>query len=373
MATVSIQRRQRRKGVTYPIYYKDPLTGEKRYYKTLPRFREAQQTANDLRGMLDAGKLPEKKEKKLRLMTFRQVGDSLKSVWNERLLQGNLGVKSHSDYCYWLDRLYREYGDVLLCQISRKEIQNHINRLASEHTVITANKYLSIFKKMFKHGLEIKAAIVDPAAEIQRFNEKKHERNEFLLPERLNRLVAATQKTRAKFYMPAIIYLGAEHGASKQEILSLRWPHIDFDFKEVGLIKFYRTKNSKERVEYLMPRTKQATLRWRNHLEWKRKRERVTSIKSDHVFCRIDGTPLKSFNKAWWAALEEAGIKDFHFHDLRHTFASNLLLSGASLKDVKEMIGHKDISMTDRYSHLTLTHMLQKQVKLAEHYMNGAS
>ena len=87
---------------------------------------------------------------------------------------------------------------------------------------------------------------------------------------------------------------------------------------------------------------------------------------------KIDGTPIKRFNKAWKACLKEADISDFHFHDLRHTFASNMLLSGASLKDVKEAMGHSDISMTDRYSHLTLSHLLQKQTQLANHYNNGA-
>jgi integrase len=81
----------------------------------------------------------------------------------------------------------------------------------------------------------------------------------------------------------------------------------------------------------------------------------------------IDGTPLKSFNKAWWRTLEIAGIKDFHFHDLRHTFCSNLILSGAVLKEVKEMIGHSDISMTDRYFNLTMSHRHAKQELLVEH------
>ncbi|HDZ91100.1 MAG TPA: site-specific integrase [Deltaproteobacteria bacterium] len=95
-------------------------------------------------------------------------------------------------------------------------------------------------------------------------------------------------------------------------------------------------------------------------------------MKSDHVFCRIDGTPIKRFDKSWHKALELAGIKDFHFHDLRHTFCSNLILSGAGLKEVKEMIGHRDLSMTDRYSHLSLKHNLSKQIQLAEHYSNGS-
>ena len=100
---------------------------------------------------------------------------------------------------------------------------------------------------------------------------------------------------------------------------------------------------------------------------------KVTEIKSDRVFTRVDGTPLKSFNKAWWASLREARIDDFHFHDLRHTFCSNLILSGAGLKEVKDMIGHKDISMTDRYSHLTLDHKQHHQKRLADYYQNGAS
>jgi site-specific recombinase XerD len=82
----------------------------------------------------------------------------------------------------------------------------------------------------------------------------------------------------------------------------------------------------------------------------------------------IDGTPIKCFNRAWWHALRLAGIKDFHFHDLRHTFCSNIILSGGTLKVAKELIGHSDISMTDRYSHLTGRHRLHTQNQLAEHY-----
>ena len=89
---------------------------------------------------------------------------------------------------------------------------------------------------------------------------------------------------------------------------------------------------------------------------------------SDLVFSHLKGNPIQNFNRAWWATLREAGIEDFHFHDLRHTFCSNLIVSGAGLKDAKELIGHKDISMTDRYSHLTIEHQLTKQLQLSEYY-----
>ncbi|WP_459918077.1 site-specific integrase [Desulfocicer niacini] len=103
-----------------------------------------------------------------------------------------------------------------------------------------------------------------------------------------------------------------------------------------------------------------------------RKRKRIVGVKFDHVFCRINtGEQLKNFSRAWVAALKEAGIENFHFHDLRHTFCSNLIMAGAGLKDVKDMVGHSDIRMTDRYTHLTMEHMANQQKRLQNHYLKA--
>ena len=83
------------------------------------------------------------------------------------------------------------------------------------------------------------------------------------------------------------------------------------------------------------------------------------------------GTPIQRVDRAWRKARQQAGFEAFHFHDLRHTFCSSLLLSGSGLKDVKEMIGHKDLSMTDRYAHLTPAHKLVRQEQLARFYSNN--
>lgn len=373
MSTVTIQKRKRKHGITYPVYFKNPFNYRKEYFKTFPKLKEAQRAANELRALLDAGKLPEKEKLKLNPLTFKKVGDSLKKGWRTKLKLGDLKEKTYIDYCYWLGVLNRILGKKLLCQITKNEIEILINAWASDKTKVTSNKYLFILKQAFKVGLDLNAVIEDPIAEIKYLSEKDHERSEFLLPQKLALVIEASQGTRAKFYLPAAIYLGAEHSASTQEILDLDWKDIDFDFTDRGLIKLFRTKNKRKRVEFLMPRSKAALLSWREYLEWKRKRKKITEPKSDRVFCRIDGTPIKSIRKAWKNTLKEAGITGFHFHDLRHTFASNMLLSGASLKDVKEMMGHSDISMTDRYSHLTVTHKTQIQDRLADHYMNGVT
>jgi len=368
MATVTIQKRENKNGNSYVVTFKDPHSGKKKYYKTFKKHRIAQQEANDLRALLDSGKRPNPSKRKLSALTFHEVSVSLKKEWANRLSKKEIAQKTMDEWAIWLSVLNKKYGKRFLCDISNNEIENFRIKIAKKNSNVSSNKYFSIIKQVFKHGLVLNAVMKDPTDGMKCLSEKEHERNRFLLPHEIDKLIEATRQTRAKFYLPAIIYLGAEHGAAKQEILGLEWSKIHFDFNGKGLITLFRTKTKRERTDTLMPRSKKALLDWRDHLKWMRHRRKIDYIKTDFVFCHLDGSPIKNFNKSWWKSLEIAGIQDFHFHDLRHTFCSNLILSGAGLKEVKEMIGHADISMTDRYSHLTDGHKNDRQNLLADHY-----
>ena len=77
---------------------------------------------------------------------------------------------------------------------------------------------------------------------------------------------------------------------------------------------------------------------------------------SQYIFCNKDGKPYGDIKKSFLTALRKAGIINFHFHDLRHTFASQLVMSGVDLNTVRELLGHKSLEMTLRYSHLSPDH-----------------
>ncbi len=73
----------------------------------------------------------------------------------------------------------------------------------------------------------------------------------------------------------------------------------------------------------------------------------------EYVFTNSEGGKVRCFRTAFERARKLASIEDFRFHDLRHTFASHLVMNGVDLYTVKELLGHKTIRMTARYAHLS--------------------
>jgi len=78
--------------------------------------------------------------------------------------------------------------------------------------------------------------------------------------------------------------------------------------------------------------------------------------KSQYIFCNNEGQPYGDIKKSFFTAIKKSGIVDFHFHDLRHAFASQLVMSGVDLNTARELLGHKSLAMTLRYAHLSQDH-----------------
>ena len=74
------------------------------------------------------------------------------------------------------------------------------------------------------------------------------------------------------------------------------------------------------------------------------------------MFPLYTSTKRRRISDAWFHAVQRASIKDFRFHDLRHTFASYLAMNGATLAEIAEALGHKTLAMVKRYAHLSEAH-----------------
>jgi integrase len=127
------------------------------------------------------------------------------------------------------------------------------------------------------------------------------------------------------------------------EILGLKWDQV-----RNGFIYLDKTKTNEPR-QIPLNTTMEALFR---------DIRRDQQLGSVYVF-GYNEQELKSVKTAFNSAVKRAGIVDFRFHDLRHTFASHMVMSGASLKDVQEILGHKTLSMTLRYAHLAEAHKKQ--------------
>ena len=95
---------------------------------------------------------------------------------------------------------------------------------------------------------------------------------------------------------------------------------------------------------------------------------------SPYVFNNPDtGTRWIDIKKGWGSALKVSGVRDFTFHDLRHTFASRLVQRGVSLKAVQELLGHSNIKTTMRYAHLAPDNLRSAVEVLSERVKSSGS
>ncbi len=140
-------------------------------------------------------------------------------------------------------------------------------------------------------------------------------------------------------------------GMRKSEVFGLTWDRVDLKNK---LILLDKTKNYERRE---LP-VNETLYRMLSGL--------TRHLKCDYVFYNpLTLKPFDRLKESWARALRKSHIIDFHFHDLRHTFASWLVMSGVDLTTIKELLGHKDIKMTLRYAHLASSH-IRKAVEVLD-------
>lgn len=161
------------------------------------------------------------------------------------------------------------------------------------------------------------------------------------------------QVTFADHVRPMII-LSLNTGMRQGEIFSLRWENINFEHAMLTIEGAY-AKSGKTRHIPLNTEALQTLKSWREQ-----------SDNTDIVFGNKDGQRFDNVNKAWRGILTSAKITNFRWHDMRHHFASRLVMASVDLNTVRELLGHSDMSMTLRYAHLAPEHKASAVEKLVQ-------
>lgn len=158
------------------------------------------------------------------------------------------------------------------------------------------------------------------------------------------RLIAEASIEKKSPHLADFIRLALNTGCRKNELLTLSWDRVDL---VAGCIRLEgeNTKNGKRRVVPLSEVARDALAN--------RARFRAEHCpESPWVFAHKNGERVKYMQNGFEAACYRAGIKDFRVHDLRHTCASWLVSAGVPIFEVKALLGHGSIEMTERYAHL---------------------
>ena len=168
---------------------------------------------------------------------------------------------------------------------------------------------------------------------------------EILTEEEIDRFInAASDRLRALFV------LAVHTGMRRGELFKLEWQDIDFSKGTRGFITVRDTKNHDTR-HIPMNLIVQGVLK-------KHPPRILQGRKCPLVYSNDEGSSFRSIQTGFVSTLKQAGIeKHIRFHDLRHTFASHLVMKGVDLHTVAKLMGHRDIKMTMRYAHLAPEHL----------------
>ncbi len=235
-----------------------------------------------------------------------------------------------------LKRLCLFFKNKLVTEISPQLLEDYkIKRLNDGVAKATINRELALIKNIFTKAVEWNKISNNPTKSVKLFKEN-NKRTRFLEKGELKMLIDNCEEP-----LKSIVFFAVNTGMRLSEILNLVWDDIDFSR---GSIRVRNTKNSEDRF---VP----VNTNLRNMLEERKN----NNFSKAYVFCntRSDRFRIFTISHRFAEVIKKCGIKDFRFHDLRHTFASHLVMSGADIVTVKELLGHKTLEMTMRYSHLS--------------------
>lgn len=231
-----------------------------------------------------------------------------------------------------LERIANFLGDRRYCEVTIADVAELVDRLVADPAVSdsTINRVLAVWRRMHNVAGKIRLYPVQQIHWSQLVRDEPEGRTRHLTPEEIKALLAALPE-----HLREIVAFAILTGARRSQIVTLTWDRVDLDAGTATVFKKHRKQNLPHVI--VLHSAAVEILRYR--------RERASYDAGDRCF---DAT---NFQHGFEKAVREAGLKDVRFHDLRHTFAT-MLSKTTSLNIVRQQLGHSDLRMTLRYSHV---------------------
>lgn len=306
-------------------YLRIQADGKRRTFPTGTRSKmEARRIAEAKKTDIRRGKVGFEKEEK------RVTLDELCERYLEWSAVNHRSFGSDKAYCHNLIEFFGR--DVHIQAISEWDIEKFKSMRAKQVKPATVNHDLKCLKHMFRLASEEwKLTKENPARKTKKLTEN-NQRLRFLSDDERQRLLAAC--AAGPWYLLPIVQVAVNAGLRRGEILNLEWKDVS---TENGIIRVAKSKSGRPRE---IPMN-QILIDLFKSIEQSESR----------IF------PVDGFRRSWETAKQQAGITDLRFHDLRHEFASQLIMTaGADLRTVQELLGHSSPVVTMRYAHLSEQH-----------------
>ncbi|WP_170827091.1 tyrosine-type recombinase/integrase [Magnetovibrio blakemorei] len=246
----------------------------------------------------------------------------------------SLKITTRKSYAGNIRQLSPHFAHLDLEKISKGNITEFISaRRRDGATSPTIRRDLSVFSSMLSCAVVWDWLDVNPVKNYDKRSIRENPpRIRYLTRGEYQRLVDA-----ASDYMKPMITLAVQTGMRVGEILSLKWSRVDLQRREILLLE---TKSNRPRVIPLSDNAVTTLVTILRHPT------------SDYVFHKEDGERYIRIVIGFRGAVRRAGIENFRFHDLRHTFASWAVQSGMDLYRLSRILGHSTMDMSTRYAHL---------------------
>jgi integrase len=250
------------------------------------------------------------------------------------------------------------WGDEYLHRITTKMVEEYKVKRAESVVASTVTRELFTIKNMLRNAVEWGYLKESSAARVKKLKTGTPHFRYLSAGEVAVLLAACQQSDNPQLY--AFVVTALNTGMRLGELTALEWKDIDFKRRiiRVDNKEDHHTKNYQCRT---IPINDALT-------EVLRKVPR--RLNSSYVFQHKGGEKFHKMKTGFQNAVKRAGIPHVRFHDLRHTFASHLVMGGVDIRTVQELLGHKDIRMTMRYSHLAPDHMKNAVRILDSHYLD---